>query len=67
VKVPSTELDALGCLRLLNDSGHVLLHVAKGMNVDAVGKAIAEHPHVTSVHQPWSNLGLVAVIGAKRL
>ncbi len=36
---------------LLRDSGRVLLEMSpEGMNVVAVGQAIAEHPHVASVH-----------------
>jgi cobalt-zinc-cadmium efflux system protein len=36
---------------LLKDSGRVLLEMSpEGMNVEAVGQAIAEHPHVASVH-----------------
>jgi cobalt-zinc-cadmium efflux system protein len=36
---------------LLRDSGRVLLEAApEGMSVDAIGRALASHPHVDSVH-----------------
>ncbi len=36
---------------LLRDSGRVLLEAApEGMNVDAIGKSLAEHPRVRNVH-----------------
>jgi cobalt-zinc-cadmium efflux system protein len=36
---------------LLRDSGRVLLEAApEGMSVDEIGRALAEHPHVASVH-----------------
>jgi cobalt-zinc-cadmium efflux system protein len=38
-------------VRLLRDSGRVLLEAApEGMSVSEIGTAIAEHPHVSSVH-----------------
>jgi cobalt-zinc-cadmium efflux system protein len=37
--------------RLLRDSGRVLLEAApEGISAEEVGKAIAAHPHVDSVH-----------------
>ncbi len=37
--------------RLLRDSGRVLLEMSpEGMSVDEIGRALADHPHVTSIH-----------------